>query len=297
MASNAMTLRKLAREPLVHFLALGALLFAIGAIAGNDAGRSAEIVVTPGEVESLIEGFRRTWQRPPTETELRGLVEERIKEEVYFREAQAMGLDQDDAIIRRRMRQKLEFLTKDLAMQAEPTREELQRYLDEHPEKFRRDSRVSFGQIYLSIDRRGPAGARAEAERLLEQLERRGGSADPSQLGDPLMLGYEFESISDREVARLFGREFAAALAETEIDAWAGPVESSYGLHLVFAHEREPGRVPTLDEVAEAVRREVLAERSDQANEEIYARMRERYAVTIEWPEWTGLDSVDAASR
>jgi len=290
-----MALRRLLREPLAHFLALGALLYAVWLVAGDAPDRSNEIVVSPGEIESLTEGFRRTWQRPPTETELRGLVEERVKEEVFFREAKAMGLDQDDQVIRRRMRQKLEFLTEDLASQAEPTREELQAYLDAHVEAFRQDDRVSFTQVYLSPARRGP-GARDEAERLREQLTRGGGSDAPWELGDPLLLGYEFESLSEREVVQLFGQQFAAALSSVPVGEWAGPVESGYGLHLVFVSDRQEGTMPALSEVEDAVRREVVAERRAQVNDDIYVRMREGYSVTVEWPEWTGLEAAPAGS-
>ncbi|UCF20651.1 MAG: peptidyl-prolyl cis-trans isomerase [Gemmatimonadota bacterium] len=285
------------REPLVHFLALGALLFLIGAIARGDVDRTDEILVGPGDVEQLVEGFRRTWQRPPTQAELQGLVEERIKEEVFFREALAMGLDQEDAIIRRRLRQKLEFLTEDLAMQAEPTEAELQEYLDGHSDAFRSDDRLTFSQIYLSTDRRGAEGARQEAERLLEELAGVQRDVDTSALGDPLMLGHRFEAISEREVGRLFGDRLAAALKDVEPGAWTGPLESGFGLHLVFVADREEGRVPPLAEIAAAVRREVLAERREQVNEQIYRRMLERYSVTVEWPEWTGPDSSGVARR
>lgn len=295
--SRTMRFRLLLREPLVHFLALGALLFVIGAAAGDDGPRANEIVVTPGEIESLVEGFRRTWQRPPTQAELEGLVDERVKEEVFFREAQAMGLDQGDAIIRRRLRQKLEFMTEDLATQAEPSEAELQKYLEDHADRFRRDDRLSFAQIYVSADRRGREGALREAERLLAELASHGATVDPGSLGDRLMLGQRFDSITEWEVGSLFGGRFAEALRGVEPGAWAGPFESGYGLHLVYVEARQPSEIPALAEVAEVVRRELLNERRERVNAEVYGRMLERYAVVVEWPEWTGLGTVEVASR
>jgi hypothetical protein len=162
--------RSFLREPLVHFLLLGALLFVYFEWKGGGSGPgSTRITITPGLVEHLASGFARTWQRPPTDEELKGLVDEHVKEEIATREALAMGLDRDDAIIRRRLRQKMEFLAEDAVDQVQPTDAELQAWLDRHPEAFRAESRLALRQVYVSTERRG-ASARAEAERLLARL-------------------------------------------------------------------------------------------------------------------------------
>ena len=292
-----MTLRSFLREPLVHFLALGAGLFAIGSISGTDPGPgSTEIIVAQGKIEQLAEGFRRTWQRPPTERELSGLVDDHIKEEVFYREALAMGLEQDDVVIRRRLRQKMEFFTQDLARAADPTETELEQYLDANPDRFRRDGRVSFTQIYFNADRRGKAVMR-DAQQLLDEVRGRGPAIDAASLGDPIMLGAEFEDLPEREVASLFGRAFAAGVMTSAAGEWTGPIESGYGLHLVLVRGRSEGSVPPLAEVADEVRREVLAGRQRTLNKEVYERLRERYAVTVDWPAWARPDTSEAASR
>ncbi len=277
---------KLLREPLIHFLALGAALFLLYKIVAAPVGdRSDRIVVTSGHIERLVEGWARTWQRPPTRKELEGLIEDHIREEILYREALAMGLDRDDTIIRRRLRQKMEFLIEDLDAQANPSDEELQAFLDKNPDAFRVAPRVTFSHIYLNRDRRGESATR-DAKHLLARLEAADGRLDAAALGDPLLLPHDYESLPEDEVAKLFGREFAARLTELPADRWTGPVESGYGLHLVLVRERTEGRVPKLTEVRDAVRREWLAVRRHEANEALHQRLRVRYTVIVERPEW-----------
>jgi hypothetical protein len=277
-------MKKLLREPLLHFLLLGAGLFLLYALVGERGGvDSTEIVITPGHVEHLVAGFTRVWQRPPTQEELAGLVREYVREEVYYREALAMGLDKDDTIIRRRLRQKLEFLSEDTAARAEPTDDDLRTYLKEHPEKFRVDQRLSFSHIYLNPDRRGKNLGR-DAEQLLAQLNRHGKRVDPTELGDPFLLDHNYRTVSASEAARDFGEKFAATLDELPVGQWQGPVESGYGVHLVLVRERTQGRLPALEEVRAAVGRDWINARRLEANEKLYQALLQRYTVTIEQP-------------
>jgi hypothetical protein len=289
-----MTVRSILREPLLHFLVLGALLFVLGGVLGGDPGPgSTDIIVSEGKIEQLAEAFRRTWQRPPTEPELYGLVEDFIKEEIFYREALAMGLEEDDAVIRRRLRQKMEFFTQDLAFQADPTQEELQQYLQANSEKYRRDGRVSFLQVFFNANRRGDATL-ADARALLERIQDRGAEVDLAELGDPIMLGNVFQDVAESDVERLFGRAFADTVMQLDTARWVGPVESGYGLHLVFVRDRVAGVVPPLSDVVVEVRRDVLAERQRTLNEEVYQRFRERYDVRVDWPEWVEPDTAVA---
>ena len=154
-------IHKLLREPLVHFIALGALVFLLFHFNANrDEAPDGKIIVTPGKIEQLVTGFTRTWHRPPTRQELDGLVEDHIREEVLYREALAMGLDKDDTIVRRRMRQKLEFLTEQASTAALPTDQELQSWLDKHPNKFRVEPAIAFSQVYFNASRRGETSRR-----------------------------------------------------------------------------------------------------------------------------------------
>ena len=289
-------MKKLLREPLVHFLLLGAGLFvAFGLVGERTGSEPGEIVATQGQIESLAIGFARTWQRPPTDRELEGLIQDYIREEVYYREAMALGLDKDDIVIRRRLRQKMEFVTDDVAAQAEPTDDELSAYLKAHPETFRVERRFTFSQVYLNPDRHGQNLAR-DAELLLAKLNEAGGKADVSALGDPFLLSHEFEAVPGSEVAKQFGEAFAAKLGALSPGQWQGPVESGYGVHLVFVGQRTGGRVPALEEVREAVRREWANAERLEANEKFYQGLLKRYTVTIERPQPTDNDKLAAES-
>lgn len=276
--------RTLLREPLVQFLILGGLLFAFFEWRGGGSGPgSSRIVITPGLVEHLASGFSRTWQRPPTEAELKGLIDDHVKEEIATREAIGMGLDRDDTVIRRRLRQKLEFLVEDTVDQAPVSDADLRAWLDAHPDAFRPEPRLAFRQVYVSPERRG-AGARADAERILARLRAGGPDARIDRLGDPSMLPSERPLEPLREVSRTFGEEFARTLAGITPGEWTGPLESPYGLHVVLIRERVEPSKPELSEIRPMVEREVLTERRKKELASLYERLLEKYTVSIEMP-------------
>ena len=281
---------KFLREPLVHFVVLGVALFALAALVRErPLDEAGSIVVTEGQIAHLATGFARTWQRPPTATELDGLIDDYVREEISYREAVAMGLDRDDTIVRRRMRQKLEFITEDVAAQA-PSDAELEAHLDAHPDSFRIEPRLSFRQLYVSPDRRGE---KAEKDALVLLARLAGSGPDVAVDGDPLMVTEAFDLSPTSELAGHFGEAFATRLVEIEPGRWTGPVRSGYGWHLVFVRERVDGRVPELAEVRDAVEREWLAARRKEVVETTYRKMRERYTVVIERPSDDG-DAVAA---
>jgi hypothetical protein len=278
-------LRILLREPLVHFLLFGGLLFLFFEWRGAAGGPgSSRIVVTPGVVEHLSSGFARTWQRPPTDAELKGLVDDYVKEEIATREALGMGLDRDDTIIRRRLRQKLEFLVEDAASSSAPTDAELAAWLQKHPESFPVEPQLSFRQVYVSSTSRGSSAAAVEAGKLLARLRAKGKDAATDGLGDPTMLPAELPLSPLREVERSFGSDFAQVLLTLQPERWNGPVESPYGLHLVLVRERALGSRPALAEIRPQVERELLAERRKRELDAFYERLLQRYTVTIEKP-------------
>jgi hypothetical protein len=272
------------REPLVQFLLLGALLFVYFEWKGGGSGPgSTRIAITPGLVEHLASGFAKTWQRPPTDAELKGLIDEHVKEEIATREATAMGLDRDDTIIRRRLRQKMEFLVEDAVDQVPPTDAELQAWLDTHKDAFRSEPRVALRQVYVSSERRG-ASARADAEKLLARLRASGADAKTDTLGDASMLPRELPLGPLSEVSRAFGSEFAAKIDALAPGQWSGPIESPYGLHLVLVSERVAAARPALAEVRPLVERELLAERRRTQLQALYERLLQKYTVSIEMP-------------
>ena len=281
MQTNARIKRWL-KEPLLHFLLIGAALFALFyQVADPDEVSDNRIVISEADIDRLITLFERRMQRLPTQQELSGLIEAQIREEILYREALAMGLDQDDTIVRRRMAQKVEFMFNDLADAAEPTDEELQAFLDANSDKFTEPARTSFVHVYLNADERADS-IEADAQQLLQSLSADQDPADPATLGDPFMFGYDFENQSERQISRMFGRDFAKSLATTATDGWQGPVASGYGLHLVYVSKRTDAWLPPLTEIRDSVLYEFLAERRQQANQAFYQALRERYDVIVE---------------
>ena len=277
------TLGRFLREPLLHFLLLGALIFGAFKFISSGTIEPGKILITQGRIESIEVAFSRTWRRPPTASELEGMIRDYVREEVFAREAVVLGLDKDDTIIRRRLRQKLEFVSEDVAAHAEPTDEQLRAYMKEHADAFRADRRFTFRQVYLNPQQRG-ANLRRDTTQLLAQLRRSGGQTDISALGDSLMLENEFKGIAAAEVVKQFGERFAAALGEMAVDQWQGPIESGFGVHLVSMTERADGSMPALEDVRAAVRREWINARRLEANEKFYRALLQRYTVTIERP-------------
>lgn len=278
-----MTWRRILGEPLLHFLLIGTGLFLAFSLMPRDqrSGDAGEIVVSQGQVEHLAAGFARTWQREPSAEELAGLVSDFVREEVYYREALALGLDQDDTVIRRRLRQKLEFIFDDVAARAEPSEAELQAYLLAHPDAFRREPRLSFRQVYLNPDRRGPR-VEADAAQLLAQLRQAGTDLDAAALGDATLLESAFADVSPSDVAAQFGADFADRLMELAVGAWQGPLKSGLGLHLVQVSERRDATLPVLAEVRDQVRREWDKARRAELKELSYRELLARYTVIVE---------------
>jgi hypothetical protein len=282
-------IRGLLREPLFHFLILGAAMFAASSLrSGERVPREDQIVVSAGQIEHLVARFQRTWRRPPTGDELVGLITDHVREEAAYREGLALGLDRDDTIIRRRIRQKLEFISADVATLAKPSEEELEAYLRENEDVFRVDPRVTFVQVFVDPNRH--ADVERTARELLATL-RRNPAANVDELGDRLMLPAAFEGSTTREISGLFGQEFAAGLdsfaarAATAAPGWHGPLRSGYGLHLVRIDVVEPGRIPDLVEIRPVVLREWENQRTNTLREQYYEGLVERYEVTIEWPD------------
>jgi hypothetical protein len=273
---------KILREPLLHFILLGAAIFVVyGFAARHRTDKPGEIVVTQGTLENIITGFTRTWQRPPTEEELRGQVRDYIREEAAYREALAMGLDRDDTIVRRRLRQKLEFLSDDLATRVEPSDDDLQIFLQLHPALFQSEPLFSFRQVYLNPQQHA-ANLSADEARLLAALQRTGPDADLSSLGDPFLLPPSSQNISLAEVKQAFGDQFASALVALPANRWQGPVTSGYGAHFVFLFERTVPSLPALAGIRDQVRREWFNTKRNEATEKFYQALLKRYTVKIE---------------
>ena len=273
---------RLLREPLLHFLLIGIGLFALyDVLRGGDTGAPRDIVVTEARVEALAESFATVWMRPPTPEEVKGLVDDYVAEEIYYREAIAMGLDQDDTVIRRRLRQKMEFISEDAAAAAEPTDAELQAYLAAHPEKFLEPAELTFVQVYFSTEKRGDM-ARSAAEQLLAELQAGRGPAALADAGDPTLLPSDMQSASPQVIANAFGSDFAAQVVEAPVGQWTGPLQSGFGLHLVRVDDRKADAMPAFEQIRPIVLREWQSEQRTQSNKAFLDSLRAKYDIRVE---------------
>jgi hypothetical protein len=267
--------RRIVREPLLHFLLLGLALFAwFGRVAPDDDG-ARRIVVTQAQVDLLATQFAATWNRPATPEELNGLVDSFIRDEILYREGKALGLDRDDAVVKRRVRQKLDVIFEESLAQNPPTDADLEAYLRAHPDAFRRPPMATFQQLYFGAE----AGSEARALAARKAL---GGGADPAGLGQGTLLPGRMDDTPLDLVARDFGEQFAQQLSQLPVGEWAGPLTSGFGVHLVRVQALQPAQMPSLPEVRETVAREWENARRQRAHEEALARLRTEYAVEIQ---------------
>jgi hypothetical protein len=271
----------LLREPLFQFLVVGAALFGIFHLVDKKKPDAPDrIVVSSTRIDNLADGFARTWRRPPNQEELQGLVDDYIRDEVFYREGRAAGLDRDDVIIRRRVRQKMEFFAEDLSV-AEPSEAQLAAFLGSHSDHFKTEDRLTFHQVFLSATRR-PTTIDSDSKQIADALAHADPAADTTSLGDPFLLGQEFKAVSKTELAGIFGDGVAESISGMEQDRWLGPIQSSFGQHFVYISERLPGGVPPLDAVREAVLREWSNARRLEAEQKLYSSLRDRYEIVVE---------------
>jgi hypothetical protein len=267
------------REPLLHFLLIGAALFLYYDFLGTgdrEAPAPKRIIVSSGQVEQLASNFKRTWSRQPTTQELDAMVESHVREEVFYREALAMGLDQNDPMVRRRMRMKLEFMLQDLAGQ-DASDEALSDFLKRNPDSFRDEVQLTFRQVYLNPNKR--KDLENDASQLLLRLNK--GSV-PEGLGDQSLTPRNYRLAQQSEIARDFGDEFARQVVSLPVGRWSGPVDSPFGAHLVKIEERIDARLPKLVEIRDEVLREYLTEKREKQKKLAYEKLREGYEVTVE---------------
>lgn len=279
-------LRQMLREPVVQFLLIGGLTF--GAYLYLDRAPPEppreRVQVGAGRIAQISDIFARTWQRPPTQEELQGLVDAFVKEEIYYREGRKLGLDEDDTIFRRRLQQKMEFLVEPDEAEMIPDEGELATWLEKNRLNYVAPYRASFRQIYFDPARR-EGEAMIDARALLSSLDEGDVSYGNVVLGDATMLPQSMTLSGRRQIESVFGPKFAAALEALPYGSWSGPVQSDFGVHLVRLDEFEPERQPDLDEIREIVLRDWRDERRKKIAEQRYQAIKENYEVIVDWPQ------------
>lgn len=279
-----MKIERLVSDPLVHFLVVGAALFGLLALGGGSADPEStreQIRIDAAEIRETLEAATILQGREPTDEELRELVEPLIREEVLYREALALGLDENDDEVRRRLVEKMRYLTEDLADPEPASREALREFYASNRERFRIPERVTFDQLFFSPRERGEQ-LEADVEAALEALRE---GADAEAFGDSTPLQSRFVDAPRDQVRVLFGEPFMQAVFDADAGRWIGPFESDFGLHLVRLVERKAARTPEFEAVVDEAREQYAAERREAANEQAFAEMREHYEIEVEWPE------------
>ncbi len=278
------TIIRLIKEPLVHFLLIGAALFVIyGLIDKQDAEDQGKVVtITAGEIKWLSETWQKRWNRPPTVEEREGLIKQYLREMILYREAVAMDLDRDDTVIRRRMAQKLEFLTQDMVTPPPPTEDELQSYFAEHMDRYQQPDLITFTHVFFDPDKRGNQTLKDAEIVKTELIALQQPPQDARSFGDQFMLQSYYPERSEADVAKLFGSGFAGPVFKLAPQQWHGPVLSGYGTHLVYVHDRQETPPPEFNEVEEQVKEDWTNDQREQLYEQYIAGLMESYDVTIE---------------
>ena len=270
------------REPLFHFLLIGVAIFGVNSWRDRQRPQTEDaapdIEVGAGTIAWLGEGFAKQWHRAPDARELRGLVEDHVREEILYREALAMGLDRNDTIVRRRLAQKVQFLGEDIAAAAPPDEAALRAWFEENAARYALPGRISFRHVYFSKDRRGDR-LEADARTALASLLQGG---DENALGDPFLGEFEFVAADESRIAGSLGGGFAKQVFALPDGSWQGPVASAYGLHLVLVSGREQARPVAFERVRDAVARDFAEDRRLAANRDFTERLKSRYRVRVD---------------
>lgn len=289
--NNTPILQRFLREPLLHFIIIGGLFF-LFYTALNDAGENSTdtILITPERIGQIATAFNGVWSRMPTDEELNNLIEEEVRSEIYYRDALALGLDKNDAIVRRRLRQKMEFLTDTGIYLQEPSVEELATYFAANEQAYQIKPRLAFEQIYL-----GESPSEDTVSQILQTLLSEP-AMNPSSLGQLTLLPAQLKLSTPGAIDSVFGKGFYSQLAELAPGEWGGPVTSVYGTHLIRALDGLPARRSPLEEIRDSVLRDWRSAKANENREQDYAKRRSRYIVEILQSEDTG-KIVDKESR
>ena len=275
---------KFFREPLVQFFFIGICIYGAYALYGKPEEGFAEntIVVDANRIDLFVSAWEQRWNRPPTEQELNGLINQFIREDILYREAVAMGLDKDDPITRRRMAQKLEFLSKDIASFKEPSEGELELFFEDNKDQFQAPDLITFSHVFIDPDKRGNATL-DDAALLLSELQAAGTSdVKVSGLGDRFMLQNYYPQKTELEIRKQFGSGFTTAVMQLEPGLWHGPVLSGYGTHLVYVNTLEKAPAPVFADVKDSVFENWQAQQQEEFNEEFFESLKSRYKIVIE---------------
>ena len=271
---------RIIREPLLHFLLLGALIFITASLVNNKK-RIAEktIVISNEKIGNILRLYQVQTGALPAKVQLDAMIEDYIKEEILYRESIKMKLDKDDEILRRRLSQKMEFLQSDLTVVPVPSPEQLETFYQSHQRDFRDSSTVSFTHIYFSADKNGVEDAKKRAEKVKSELIQKGSSRSPEK-GDRFSLQFDYTNQNKLDIVQLFGNKpILDSLFSSPLNQWIGPVESGYGWHLISITQRTPGSVPPFASIKDRVLDDYTATMKDSLNKTAYDKLKNKYTI------------------
>ncbi len=275
---------QLAKEPLTQFLLIGACIYGAYALYGapHEDVDDRTILVNSSRIEGFISGWQRRWNRPPTRQELDGMISAFVREDILYRQALAMGLDEDDPITRRRMAQKLEFLTSDIAAMKEPAEGELEQYFQDNRDLYREPDLITFSHVFFNPDIRD-ATTLDDAAESLAQLQAAGvPDAETVSEGDRFMLQSYYPEVTELDIRRQLGSGFSAAVMQLEAGQWHGPVLSGYGVHLVYVYSLQEAPSPAFEDVKQYVLEHWQTEQQEKFNEEFFESLKSRYDIVVD---------------
>ena len=278
-----MIIYKLLKEPLFHFLVLGGLLYLASILSGYNDTDTQRIIVSQGQVRHIAILYEKTWQRKPTKAELQALVQDYIKSQAAYYEGMRMGLEKDDVVITRRLRQKINFIAEEKLERPAVTDDILQAYLQQHADRFRTDPILSIRQVYFDPSR-GEQESDTQLRKLLSELAERP-DEDIENRGQRYIFKPYYINQTLTDLKRVFGEDFANAVLKAEAGVWTGPIQSAFGSHLVYIDKKQEGFLPALSSIYDQVFKEWQNSLREQSIDTYYAELLKRYPVTVHWPE------------
>ena len=277
-------MNKWLKEPLFHFLLIGMGIFLLyGLIANVPVDEKNSINVSVSHIDRMVSLWEKRWQRPPTQEEFNGLVKQYINEEVLYREALAMGLDKNDPVVRRRMAQKVKFISENIITIDTPSDDVLQTYLDTHASKYQLAGEITFRHIYFNPAKHD-VSMEDEAKKLLTKLLDVNSGIDVNNVGDSFLHGTTFTNLKEFELNRLLGEEFTQELFKQAVGKWAGPLTSGYGLHIIYIESKTATQTVSLEMAKQSVLKDWMSDERKKANEAFVLNLREQYDVNIAKP-------------
>ncbi|PQB05384.1 peptidyl-prolyl cis-trans isomerase [Aureitalea marina] len=284
-------MKRLLQEPLLHFALIGVALFLLYWIVSPEQESENQILIDDSDINEIVSKFELQWNRPPNAQELSGLMGEMIQQEVFYQEGLRLNLDHNDEIIKRRLSQKMQFLSNDLADMVQPSEDELQLHLDNNSEKFQTPAFYSFYQIYFSLD-----SGEDPKERARFVLDASNGKSfsEMRTEGDPIALKYYYEKITDFNLRRQLGTEFLISMQQLQTGSWVGPISSGYGYHLVYLEDVVAPKTPPLDEVREEVLADLNYVRQGELKASIFKELLSQYELVFDFQaeELSGVEEI-----